>query len=151
MEKFKYKFSVKLYIAMAAGTVLAVACLILNIIRLIKLAASDAPLVYDVISVAVAIVMSVGFIVIVAALFIDSSYVFGEKMLTVKFGIIRTSVEYKKIKQIVWFKANDKLTVFYDDESFGNIVISSEFYNGFVSTLLSHRPEIVYYEDLDEK
>ncbi len=151
MDKFKYKFSIKIYIVAAIGTLLAVACFIFNVIRLVNFVKNDLTTAYNIISVSIAIIMSIGFLVIILAMFFDSAYIFGESVLTVKFGVIRSNTEYSKIKQLVYFKANNKLTIFYEDESFNNIVISENEYSAFAQRLLLEKPDLIYYEDINEQ
>ena len=148
MDKFRYKFSPKILILTLIGAALAVTCLVWNIVRLVRLIMSEDVGAYAVISVAVAILMSVVFLVLMAAMLIDSSYVFGKNYLTVKFGFIKTTYKYSEIKQIVWFKENNKLTMFHEDESFSNVVISDNFYREFTDELIKHNDKIVYFEDL---
>ena len=149
MKRYRYKFSGKIIAVASVGLIIAAACFIMNIIRLVNLIKAEEAGVYAVISVAVAMIMSVAFTVIIAALFADSRYVFEDKFLIVKFGFIRNTYEYKKIKQIVWFKGVNKLTVFFFDESFSNIVIDDSQYTAFADELKAHNPAIVYYEDIN--
>ena len=148
MNRYRYKFSGKIFIVASIGLLLAAVCLILNAIRLIKLISSEEVGVYAVISVAVAMIMSVAFLVIITALFVDSRYIFEKNFLVTKFGLIKNTADYKTIKQIVWFKEVNKLTVFHEDGSFTNIVINDNEYQAFAEELRSHNANIVYYEDI---
>ena len=148
MSKFRYKFSAKILILTVLGAVLAVTCLVWNIVRLVRIIQSEDVGAYAVISVAVAIFMSLVFIFLIAAMLVDSSYVFEKNYLTVKFGFIKTAYKYSEIKQIVWFKDNNKLTMFHEDESFTNVVISDNFYREFSDELIKHNDKIIYHEDL---
>lgn len=148
MSKFRYKFSPKILLLAVLGAALAVTCLVWNIVRLVKIILSQDVIAYAVISVAVAIFMSLVFLVLIAAMLIDSSYVFEKNYLTVKFGFIKTGYKYSEIKQIVWFKENNKLTMFHEDESFTNVVISDNFYREFADELIKRNDKTVYFEDL---
>ena len=148
MNRYKYRFSGKIFAVTAVGLLLAAVCLILNIVRLVNLIAAESVGIYTIISVAVAIIMSVAFIVIIIAMLADSRYIFEKNFLVTKFGFIRNTTDYKTIKQIVWFKEVNKLTVFYDDERFANIVISDGEYQAFAEELRSHNPNIIYFEDI---
>lgn len=149
MEKFKYKFATKIYILLALGFILTAVCLVMNVIRIGKIIATDTSNTYAIISVAIAILMCVAFSVIMISLLIDSSYVFEPKFLVLKFGIIKTNTDYTKIKQIVWFKQTNKLTIYHDDETFSTIVISDNEYELFANTLIAHNKNIRFHVDID--
>ena len=149
MEKFKYKFSAVLYVLMGLGVAIAIACLIMNIIRCVNLFTDGNPSGYDIISFVLPMLISVAFIVIIASLLYDSSYCFESQSLVLKFGFIKNRFDYSKIKQIVYFKSSNKLTVYYTDESFTNIVIKDADFEIFAKTLVAHNEKINYYENLD--
>ena len=93
--------------------------------------------------------MSIAFIVIITALLVDSSYNFEQNSLSIKFGFIKNVYSYKNIKQLVWFKENNKLTMYFDDESFLTVVIDEKDYLPFANSLTAKNPKIVYYEDIN--
>ena len=148
MNRYRYKFSGKIIIVASIGLLLAAVCLILNVLRLVKLIIAEVTSVYAVISIAVAMIMSVAFLVLITALFADSRYIFEKNFLVTKFGLIKSAADYKKIKQIVWFKEINKLTVFHEDESFTNVVIDDGQFEAFAEELKAHNPSVVYYEDI---
>lgn len=151
MEKFKYKFALHYYVLIIAGILLALACLILNLIRYIGIFIKNGANANNVITLSVLIIVTIAALVIFTATLIDSSYVLDKRGLTIKFGVIKTLIDYNNIKQIVLFKTNNKLTVFLKDETFNNIVISDTEYPAFVSALLEKNSKIVYYEDFKEE
>lgn len=149
MDKYKYKFSIKLYVLMGIGFLLAVACFIWNVIRIFRLIEDGITDAYTIISVSVAILMSIAFVVIISALLVDSSYVFEQNNLVIKFGFIKNVYSYKDIKQLVWFKTNNKLTIYFKDESFLTIVIEEKDYLPFANSLTLKNEKVVYYEDIN--
>jgi len=149
MDKYKYKFSVKLFVLMGLGFLLAIACFIWNVIRIFGLVEDGISDAYTIISVSVAVLMSIAFVVIISALLVDSSYVFEQNNLVIKFGFIKNVYSYKDIKQLVWFKANNKLTIFFKDESFLTVVIEEKDYLPFANSLTKKNEKIVYYEDIN--
>ena len=149
MDKYKYKFSIKLYVLMGLGFLLAVACFIWNVIRIFRLIEDGITDAYTIISVSVAILMSIAFVVIISALLVDSSYVFEQNNLVIKFGFIKNVYSYKDIKQLVWFKSNNKLTIYFKDESFLTVVIEEKDYLPFANSLTQKNEKVVYYEDIN--
>ena len=149
MNKFKYKFNLKIILVIVLGYALSLACLIMNIIRIINTVQAGETGPYAIISIAVALLMSLAFIVIITSLLIDSSYVFEDKLLAIKFGLIKSTIDYSKIKQIVWFKENNKLTLYLSDESFTNVVINDNEYEAFAKTLQEKSPSISFHIEID--
>ena len=149
MEKFKFKFTAIIYVLIVLGFAFTAVCLVMNIVRIGKVIASDTIDAYTIISIALAILMCAAFSVLIIALLVDSSYVFEQKFLVIKFGLIKSNVDYTTIKQIVWFKETNKLTVYYTDESFNNIIIADDEYELFANTLISHNPSISFHIDIN--
>ncbi len=137
--KFSYKFSGLLIFFIVAGYILAVACFIANVIRIVNLVAENAISTIAVVQVSLPILISLVFAVLITSIVADSCYRFDKEALTVKFGFIKNHYSYSKIKQIVLFSAVGKLTVFFEDETFMNVVISKKNYDLFVETLKSYR------------
>lgn len=150
MEKFKFKYAFYHYILLIAGIVLSVGCIIYNIITLASAVSKDLVNSYKIISFSVIVIVCIVAIIVFTSMIISSGYVLGERGVTIQFGIIKTLIEYNKIKQIVLFSSNNKLTVFLTDETFNNIVIRESEYDSFVSALTSKYSKITYYEDLKE-
>ena len=151
MEKFKYKLNSKIYILFVIGAILSTICFVWNIIRLVNYIQANTIEPYAVISVSLAILMSIAFIVIMTSIVASSWYIFEKNIFITKLGILKTTTEYKKIKQIVWFKEENKLTIFHTDETFTNILINDNEYQSFVNVLIEHNKNIVYYEDINSK
>lgn len=150
MKKFSYKFSGMLYAVIAVGLAVAAFSLVWNIVKIVQNILANTVVAYYIISYSVAIIMSAVFLVLIIAMLLDSGYILDDS-LTVKFGLIKTTYEYKKIKQLVWFKENNKLTFFHDDESFTNVVIRDTEYEAFAEALKEKAPNIVYFVDINEK
>ena len=154
MEKFKFKYATYHYILLVAGLLLSVGCIVYNVVNLLTAINKDLVTAYKIITFSVVVIVSVASIVIFVSMLISSCYVLDDKGVSIKFGVIKTFIEYKKIKQVVLFASNNKLTIFLSDETFDNIVIDRNEYQAFVKALLDKNPKIVYldnYEDETEK
>lgn len=150
-ESFSYKFGWKILVAIGLGTLLAIVYFIVSLYYLIRNFSVGEPSAYTIITHVLGIVMSSVFLVLVISILFSSAYIVGDGKLIVKFGLIKTVYEYKKLKQLVWFTDNNTLAVFHDDESFTNIVIKKEDFDAFVDAMKANAPNIAFYKKEDDK
>lgn len=116
MNKYKYNYSKLVLTLIILGIPLALACIVMNVFRLIK---SYADLnAYNYASVFVVIAVSIAYLVIAIALLIDSSYYVTDKHFVLKWGVLKNEIELKSITRIVYNTATDKLAIYYNDDNF---------------------------------
>ena len=99
MEKFKFKYATYHYILLVAGLLLSVGCIVYNVVNLLTAINKDLVTAYKIITFSVVVIVSVAAIVIFVSMLISSCYVLDDKGVSIKFGVIKTFIEYKKIKQ----------------------------------------------------
>ncbi len=113
--KFKYKYSKLMIAFLYAGLVLALACLIINVIRLIN--AEDRTS-YNWASFISTILISIAFFVLALSMLINSYYKVDEKHLTLCWGFLKNQLEIKSISRMVLDSTNNKLFVYYNEDNF---------------------------------
>lgn len=151
MQNFKFKFSKKIYIVIAIGFIIATACLVINTIRLVALIQAGRLDPYNVISIIIALIMCLAFYVIMIALLLDSSYNFEATKLVAKFGLIKTSSEYKNMHSVVWNKETNKLSIVFNDKSYSVVIIEDGEYQAFAKALQQKNSKIVYLEQTENE
>ncbi len=113
--KFKYKYSKFMIAFLYAGLVLAVACLALNLIRLIT---TEDKTSYNWASFISTILISIAFFALALSMLINSYYKVTEKHLTLCWGFLKNQLEIKSINRAVLDSTNNKLFVYYDNDSY---------------------------------
>lgn len=73
----------------------------------------------------------------------------GEKLKTC-IGIITTSYDIKGITEIIYFKAQGKLVMYYGKEKFTVILLPETKHEDFVKALREVNPEIIYDNKINE-
>lgn len=95
-------------------------------------------------------------VILLVSLLISSYYSIDEKYFRTSFGIIKSKYEIAKIESIVLDRTTNKLSVYFDENTFIVIVVREEWYEKFISELLKVNPNVEYSilskdNDSDEK
>ena len=119
MKNYKYKFSKLVVALMFVGIIVAVACLILNVIRFLNLINEKYELtLYNYLTIIITGVLSIGFIVIVLCAYFNSYYKITDKTLILRFGIIKNEFDLNDVKEVRLLTAKSKLELLFNDESY---------------------------------
>ena len=121
--KHKYHYSKLILSLMITGIPLAVACIVINVIRFIKNYTEYSA--YNYASTFVVIAISVAYLVIIIALFVDSSYYVTDKYFILKWGLLKNQIELKSVTRIVLNSATKKVAIYYNDDNFFMLNASS--------------------------
>ena len=155
MEKlnigYKYKFSKWFYIISAVGSLVAIACLILNVIRFLgKISKNIEISLSEYLSLGFSIVLSIAFIVIVVLALIKSEYKIDKDKIVLKWGVIKNTINLSEVKMIRLVTTTKKLELVFEDESYFVIVIDEKEYQNFIDALKNLRPSIEYNQTSEE-
>ena len=154
--KFKYKLTRSLYltILVISVTVVALACLALNVVRLVNLIRSNGVGTsgYDYASVILCIVLPVVCLAFIVALLCNSYYKIADGELTTRLGFLKDEYKISETAQIINNVKTKVLTVVFKDESPLRIVIDESEFLNFSHELMAANKNIVYGEtDEDDK
>lgn len=116
MKKFKYNYKKSALALLIAGVPIGVACIIVNVIRLVKNYADYSP--YQYVSFGVVILLSIAYLVLATAIFIDSSYFVTDKNFVLKWGLLKNEIPLESITRISYCVTTDKLAVYYGNEEY---------------------------------
>lgn len=145
MKKFKFRYS-KLTVALIyIGLALSVAAFAMNTFYVITDGIKTAlnPF-YPILRYSLMYFISVLLCVVLVSLLISSYYAVDKKYLKTCFGIVRSKYDVTKIETILIDRNTDKLSVFFDNNSFITIAINEEWYDEFSDALLAANPKIEF-------
>ena len=147
-KKFKYNFTKLFYVIAAVGAVIAILCIVFNVINFVKLIGNNiAPSLYQYGSLILAVVLSIAYIVLVVAALFKSYYFITDKELVLKWGLIKNTLSLNDAKEIKLTTNTSKLELVFEDESWFNIAINNNLKEEFVQDLKSKHEKIVFVQE----
>lgn len=149
--KFRYRFGKTVYVLFALVYVLAAACLIWNVVRLVEAGKESFQLTtFNYISIGLCIVLPVAAAAVVTAALIDSHYLLKDGFLVVRFGVLTEKMPIDEVVSVVKNVRYGRLTVVFKDESTFRIVIAEDKFDDFSSALIKFNKSVSYGETSDE-
>lgn len=146
-KRYRFRFSPLILTLLCLGLVLCAASLALTTWQFLGfLETGDLSSAYDWMKYFILYFVSVLVAVLFTAMLIRSEYVLTDSQLLIRFGIIVSKYDLKKIFSIQHFHGSNKLTVYFDDfkTKFMVIVVKSEWYDDFVKSLLERNERIEF-------
>ncbi|MCD8286817.1 MAG: hypothetical protein LUD50_06310 [Clostridia bacterium] len=149
MKKFKYKFNTVTYVLIGLCLALAVAALILNTYYIITEGIRSAQvIVYPILQYTLTYFVALAVLLLLISLLISSYYSVTSELFTTSFGIIKSKYKVQDIDMIVLDKTNpkkkDRLSVYFNNETFITIVVKPEWFDAFTDALKEANPSIRY-------
>lgn len=152
MKKYKFKFNKLTLILMVVGILVAVACVVLNVYRLINKINGDYELtIYEYISFPLIGLLAIGFIVIVVLAFFNSYYKIADETVTLNFGIIKNVIDLKEVTEIRLLTKKSKLELIFKDESYFVIATNPDWFESFVDEIKQKQPKIAFVQISNEE
>ena len=145
MKVFKYKFTKVTTILIYVGIFLCALCVGLNIFSIVTSdLSSSANIVYPVIQYTLMFLIPLALAVILVSLLVSSYYSIDEKWLKTSFGVIKSKYDLKDIKTLLLDRTTNKLSVYFNNESFIVIVVKEDWYDDFIDALCSANDKIEF-------
>lgn len=145
MKVFKYKFSKLTHALIYAGIALCVVGLGINIYTVIvsdiKSAANP---VYPIIQYVLMFLIPVVLLVLLISLLVSSYYSIEGQTFKTSFGLIKSKYDISKIQNVVLDRTTNKLTVYFDGNTYIVVVVKEEWYNEFIDVLTKANSKIEY-------
>ena len=146
MKKFRFKYSLTVWLLLALVVALSVAGMVWNIFN-IKEYLWAGPLKITAYAMIVAIT---AFLAIFAlSIMIFCFYDIDKEFVRVRFGLVQSKISLSDIVQITHFKKSDKLVVYFKTQKYAVIVISPLEYDSFINAIRSANPKILYSAEID--
>lgn len=150
MKKFKITFNTSLIVLSVLVLLLAVSGAIVNGIILFKTNS-----LYNRVTAIIMLLVAIALVTLILSVALSSSYQLKEDKLVMKLGILSNKISYAKIKKIVLYKKEDKLSIYYDEKTKKNafmvVLIKAEDYDDFTTSLRDKNSKILYEISSDEE
>ncbi len=151
MKKYKFKFNTLTLILMLVGILVAIGCVVVNVLRLVSKINGDYQLtVYEYISFPLIFLLAVGFIVIIVLAFLNSYYKITDKSVVLKFGVIKNTIDLNEVTEVRLLTQKSKLELIFKDESYFVIVTNTEWFESFVDEIKQKQPKITFVQITEE-
>lgn len=147
VKKFRYRFSVLSLVLFGIGFALALFMIIFNLYKI-----SSGKLMSDgITNRSISILIALVFIGVAISVLSCSFYTINKTEIKTRLGFIVSGIKLNEIKEIVHFTSLNKLSIFYKDDEYSNVVISPKHFDEFATELRKFAPNIVYrtYEQQD--
>lgn len=152
MNKYKFKFGKLTIGLMLVGIVVAILCLVLNIIRFLNLINGNFELsLYNYLTLIITATLSIGFIVIVLCAYFNSYYKITDKNLILRFGIIKNEFNLTDIKEVRLLTQKSKLELLFKDESYFIVSTNANWFETFVDEIKEKCPKIEFVQFSEEE
>lgn len=146
MKKFRFKYSILVWILLALVLLICCAGLYLNILNIVEYSwAKD----FRLLSYIIICIMTLFVAVFVISVMCYGRYSIKNKHLYTYFGFIFTKTPVEEIVQITHFKKSNKLVIYYTDQKYSVIVISPSEYEQFILALRDQNKKIIYNTQID--
>lgn len=151
MKKYKFKFNALTLILMVVGILIAIGCLVVNVLRLInKINGNYGFTIYEYISFPLIGLLAIGFIVIIICAYFNSYYKITDETVVLRFGIIKNVIELKEIREVRLLTKKSKLELIFKDESYFVIATNPDWFESFVDEIKVKKPNISYVQISEE-
>ena len=128
MKRYRFRFSVTVYILMGLVIALCIASIVWNIFNVVELAGlGEARVVGYIIIIVITAVM----LLMVTAGLISSYYVIEKDKIVARFGFVKTSIKMEDVVAVTHYVTTEKLVVYYGENKYSVVVISPSQYDSF--------------------
>ncbi len=152
LTKYKYQFNKSFFIIAGVGSVVAVLCIVFNVLRFVKLSSKETvPGFYESVSLILSLILSIAFIVFVVSALINSYYVIDEKAVILRWGVIKNTIKASEVKEIKFITDKNKLELIFEDESYFVISVSPAWQESFINEIKQKYKNVVFIQETTEK
>ncbi len=144
MKKYSYKFTPLNIVLFCLGILAAVACIALNVKRLLEIAAAAISGTYDYISAILAIAIGAAGMVVLIPLIVRSEYVVTNDKLITRWGVIASEIKLSDITRVTVYRSSQKLVVSYNAKDYAVINIDKDLFENFCDELKAKNDKIFY-------
>ena len=145
MNKFKFRFTKLTTAFIYIGLALAVVAAVVNTYFLISDGVhADANPAYSILQYTLMYFVAALLFIILLSLLISSYYEVDGNTLKTSFGIIKSKYNIAKIDTILLDRTTNKLSVYFENQSYIVIVVKPEWYEDFTDALLKANPKIEF-------
>jgi hypothetical protein len=147
MQKFRFKYSMAVWILLSLVLVLTAGGIIWNIFNLIEYSWAGA---FKIIIYSFIIFLTACIFVFVLFAMINGCYLIKNGFLYTCFGLIKNKVCLDSVTQITHFTFSNKLVLYFNDQKYSVIVIPPERYDDFIKAVRENNHAILFNSYTDE-
>lgn len=145
MKIFKYKFSKLIYTLIWVGLAVCLGAFIANLYFCITVGTrSAADPVYPIIQYTAMFFVTVVLFALLVSILCSSYYAVDKKEFKTSFGFIKSVYKIGDIETIELDRNTNKLSVYFNNDTYIVIVVKEEWYTDFVQAILDANPKIEY-------
>lgn len=145
--KYKYKFTPLALVLIILGMVSGVVCIVINLIRFVRLLDSVTATSTDYMSATIAaIIGAIALVALIAVLF-NSHYSIENKNFVARWGFFANKIPLNDITGVTLFKLTNKLVIYYSGDNFFVINAKRTDYENVINALKNANNKIVYIEN----
>lgn len=150
MKKYKYTFSSLIIGLFILGMVISVACIVLNVIRLINnINSGNEVSGYDYFILVLVVVLSLFFIVIAISSIVSSRYEITDKKIILRWGFIKNVIDINEIKELKYYPDKNRLELLFTDDAYFYVSTKPEWVYDFVDEIKVQSPKITFLQESD--
>ena len=142
MKKYRFHYSLIVYLLMVLVVLAAAAGIALNVLRCTSRDFYVST--WNVLTVAVMFLTCAILIVVVAALFIRTEYVIKDAKLIIRYGIIKNQIALAAATELIFYKKTEKLVLHYDEDKYVVIQLKPELHEAFIADCRAENPNLIY-------
>lgn len=146
MKKFRFCYTLTVWLLLALVAILSTIGLVWNIFNLSQTLKIGG---FKVFSYSIIIVLTAFLLIFSISVAVYGKYVVKNGCVYSYFGFVKSKFNIQDVSEITHFKKSNKLVVYFTDNSYTVIVISPEFYSEFVLSLREQNKSIVYNVKID--
>lgn len=145
IKKFRYRFSILSYVLFGLGIALALFMIAYNVYRI----SSEKVTGEYVGSLLLSMSIGVIFLAIAISVLTFSFYTVTKTEIKTRLGLFNSGIKLSDLTEIIQNKKTNKLSVFYKDGEFSNVVISPKYFESFIKEIKTFAPHIILKEFTD--
>lgn len=143
MKKFRFKFKKSSFVLFFAIMVFTLPTAVVSILKMTGVLSSYL-FILDLMSALLSILIAAVAVSIIAFAY----YVFGDESMSLRFGIIKQAIPYKKMISIKKLSESTTLWLIYTDnknlQSYMMINVDEKYYDAFVAEIRLHNANVIY-------
>ena len=115
MKKYKFSYSLPVLLLIYAGIAIAIASIVLNVLRIIN---NSAPSTYNYVSLIVVGLVCIGYMALAVSMLVNSYYAIDGRFFILRWGILKNQLDIKSMTRVLLDGEKHQLTIFYNEDNY---------------------------------
>ncbi|MBR6737709.1 MAG: hypothetical protein IKL82_05050 [Clostridia bacterium] len=150
-KKYKFKFPPLWIVIACVGLVIAISAVVINALRFIGyFERNEDPGAYGYMSLILAILICLTFIVLLVTAVISSYYEITSSQVILRWGLIKNVIDISEVKEIKYLTVSKNLNLTFNDDSYFVIIIGETWKEDFINELKEKFPKIPFIQETED-